>query len=247
MYITADASEETMLQKHFTGSGQDMFLPRSVESVDVKKTGLLYTKTPDTLKKGKEGRQRLLTFLNKVEANIAKEVSEREADIAAIRAQMAKKMKAALLAKMAVNAKKAKDDLDAEMRKVQKKFADAADLENSRQAATLARSKKTRDIMLANKKQAQDELSNAVLNQQRALDTLAKATNERIKQTNKHIAVNAAQIKENAKKAREDLENAMDKFDSKMRNCQEEAQKGRSKLAAQAATQDKKFREYAAN
>jgi len=252
MYITADASEETMLQEHFTGSGQDTFLPRSVESVDVKKTGLLYTKTPDTLKKGKEGRQRLLTFLNKVEANIAKEVSEREADIAAIRAQMAKnmeynaaarkKMKAALLAKMAVNAKKAKDDLDAEMRKVQKKFADAADLENSRQAATLARSKKTRDIMLANKKQAQEELSNAVLNQQRALDTLAKATNERIKQTNKHIAINAAQIKENAKKAREDLENAMDKFDSKMRNCQEEAQKGRSKLAAQAAAQDKKFR-----
>merc|ERR1711998_344229 len=155
------------------------------------------------------------------------------------------KMKAALLAKMAVNAKKAKDNLDAEMRKVQQKFADAAALENSRNEATLARSKKTRDIMMANKKEAADELAAAVHDQQRALDTLAKATNERIAQTNKHIAINAAQIKENAKKARQDLDEAMDNFDHKMRNVQEEAKKGRSKLAAQAVTQDKAFRAHA--
>merc|ERR1712057_11053 len=100
------------------------------------KTGLLYTKTPDTLKQGKEGRERLLTFLDKVEANIAKEVESRKADIAAIRQKMAKnmelnaaarkKMKTMLLAKMAENAKIAKDDLRRKMRWAQKTFAEAA-------------------------------------------------------------------------------------------------------------------------
>merc|ERR1712054_186740 len=37
----------------------------------------------------------------------------------------------------------------------------------------------------------------------------------------------------------------MDSFDKKMANVEEEARKGRSKLASQAAAQDKKFREYA--
>merc|ERR1719506_1887791 len=257
MYITADASEETMLQEHFTGSGQDVHDPKSVESVDVKKTGLLYTKTPDTLKQGAEGRERLLTFLDKVEANIPKEVQGREADIAAIRAQMAKNMayntearatmKKMLLAKMAVNAKKAKDDLAEAMRQTQAKFAAVAKLENKRQRQTIRRSKKTREIMRKNKAEGAKNLKDAVTAQQRALSTLAQATNERIKSTNKHIAVNAAQIKENAKKARKDLDNAMDRFDKKMANVSEEASKGRSKLAAQAAAQDKKFRAYANN
>merc|ERR1719331_1209962 len=155
MYITADASEETMLSEHDTGSGQDVFHPQSVASTDVMKTGLLYTKTPDTLKQGKEGRERLLTFLDKIEANIAKEVESRKADIAAIRAKMAKnmeynadarkKMKKALLAKMAVNAKIAKDNLAVAMRHVQKKFAEAARLENKRWRQTIKRSRKTRE------------------------------------------------------------------------------------------------------
>merc|ERR1719353_2663547 len=258
MYITADG--ESVLSDdapHSTGSGQDIFTPKSIESVDVKKTGLLYTKTPDTLKHGPEGRERLLTFLDKVEANIAKEVESRKADIAAIRAQMAKnmaynaearkKMKSMLLAKMAVNAKKAKDDLAEAMRQTQAKFAAVAKLENKRQRQTIRRSKKTREIMRKNKAEGAKNLKDAVTAQQRALSTLAQATNERIKSTNKHIAVNAAQIKENAKKARKDLDNAMDRFDKKMANVSEEAQKGRSKLAAQAAAQDKKFREYANN
>merc|ERR1719506_1223855 len=257
MYITADASEETMLQEHFTGSGQDVHDPKSIESVDVKKTGLLYTKTPDTLKHGPEGRERLLTFLDKVEANIAKEVESRKADIAAIRAQMAKNMaynaearatmKKMLLAKMAVNAKKAKDDLAEAMRQTQAKFAAVAKLENKRQRQTIRRSKKTREIMRKNKAEGAKNLKDAVTAQQRALSTLAQATNERIKSTNKHIAVNAAQIKENAKKARKDLDNAMDRFDKKMANVSEDQQAHRSKLAAQAAAQDKKFREYANN
>merc|ERR1711871_1884090 len=250
MYITSDGAEEVVMatdDAHSVGSGQDVFAPRSVESTDVMKTGLLYTKTPDTLKDGPEGRQRLLVFLDKIEANIAKEVEERKNDITAIRAQMAKnmqfniearkKMKSMLLAKMAVNAKKAKDDLAVAMRRTQRQFAAAAALENKRWKKNNKRFKKTREIMKKNKAEATKELKMATANQQRALATLASATNAKIKQTNKHIAENAAQIKENA----------MDAFDSKMANVQEEAKKGRSKFAAQAAAQDKKFREYANN
>jgi len=257
MYVTADGESVLSDAPHSTGSGQDVHSPDSIESVDVKKTGLLYTKTPDTLKNGPEGRQRLLTFLDKIEANIAKEVESRKADIAAIRAQMAKnmaynvearkKMKSMLLAKMAVNAKKAKDDLAEAMRQTQEKFAKAASLENKRNRQTIRRSKKTREIMRKNKAEGAKELAMAVSNQQRALATLASATNSRIKKTNKAIAANAAQIKENAKKARKDLEGAMNRFDKKMNNVKEEASKGRSKLAAQAAEQDKKFRQYANN
>jgi hypothetical protein len=257
MYITSDGETALEDAPHSTGSGQDTFKPRSVESVDVQKAGILYTKTPDTLKKGKEGRERLLTFLDKIEANIAKEVASRKKDIAAIRVQMAKnmaynqaarkKMKKMLLAKMAANAKKAKADLDEAMRQTQEKFAKAAKLENKRQRQTLRRAKKTREIMRKNKKEGAKNLATAVANQQRALSTLAQATNARIKSTNKHIAANAATIKSNAKKARKDLEKAMGRFDKKMANVNEEAKKGRSKLAAQAADQDKKFRQWANN
>merc|ERR1712054_738755 len=225
MYITADASESVLAQVEKVsnadiGDGFDHHNPRSIESVDVKKAGLIMTNTPD-------GRQRLLTFLDKVERQIAKEVAGRKADIAAVRAQMAKnfaynqaarsKMKKELLAKMAVNAKKAKDDLDRDMRIVQAKFARFAERENKRNRATIA------------------------------LAALASATNAKIKQTNKHIAANAAQIKENAKKARKDLEKAMDRFDKKMAHVTEQAKKGSSKLAAQAVAQDKRFRQYANN
>merc|ERR1711871_738103 len=105
----------------------------------------------------------------------------------------------------------------------------------------------TRKIMKRNKKQAARDLKQATAAQQRALSALASATNAKIKKTNKHIAENSAKIKENAKKAREDLDNAMDAFNNKMANVEEEAKKGRSKLAAQAAAQDKKFRTDANN
>merc|ERR1711981_1088573 len=255
MYITADASESVLAEAEKVpnadiGAGFDRLNPASIESVDVKKAGLIMTNTPD-------GRQRLLTFLNKVEKQIAKEVAGRKADIAAVRAQMAKnfaynqaarsKMKKALLAKMAINAKKAKDDLDRDMRMVQAKFACFAERENKRNKRTIARSRKTREIMRKNKRQAGASLKLAVQNQQRALSALASATNAKIHQTNKHIAANAAQIKENAKKARKDLEKAMNRFDHKMANVGEQAKKGRSKLAAQAAAQDKAFRNMANN
>merc|ERR1712057_141638 len=182
MYITSDGETALEDAPHSTGSGQDVHTPRSIESVDVQKAGILYTKTPDTLKQGKGGRERLLTFLDKIEANIAKEVASRKKDIAAIRVQMAKnmaynqaarkKMKKMLLAKMAANAKNAK----------------AAKLENKRQRQTLRRAKKTREIMRKNKKEGAKNLAAAVANQQRALATLAQATNARIKSTNKHTA-----------------------------------------------------------
>merc|ERR1719460_1871104 len=200
---------------------------------------------------------RLLKYLSKVEKQIAKESAGRRADIAAIRAHMARNfafnqaarasMKKALLAKMAINAKAAKDSLDRNMRRVQRQFAAHAELANKRNKRTIARSRKTREIMRKNKRQAGANLKLAVLNQQRALSALASATNAKIKQTNKHIAANAAQIKENAKKARKDLEKAMNRFDHKMANVAEQAKKGRSKLAAQAAAQDKAFRNMANN
>merc|ERR1711988_1993060 len=133
------------------------------------------------------------------------------------------------------------------MRQTQAKFAAAAALENSRNAATMKRAAQTRALMRKNKAEAAKALAHAVLNHQRQLAALDQATNAKIKQTNKHIAANAAQIKENAKKARKDLEKAMNRFDHKMANVAEQAKKGRSKLAAQAAAQDKAFRNFANN
>merc|ERR1711975_46700 len=133
------------------------------------------------------------------------------------------------------------------MRQTQAKFAAAAALENSRNAATMKRAAQTRALMRKNKAEAAKALAHAVLNHQRQLAALDQATNAKIKQTNKHIAANAAQIKENAKKARKDLEKAMDRFDHKMAHVTEQAKKGRSKLAAQAVAQDKRFRQYANN
>merc|ERR1711959_130846 len=259
MYVTADGEESVLAEKASVG-----YLtpgPESVESVDVKKAGLLVTNTPD-------GRKRLLIFLDKVEAQIAKEVAGRKADIAAVRAQMAKnfaynqaaraKMKKNLLHKMAINAKKAHDDLTAAMRVVQATFAKQAALDSKRNAATIKRSAKTREIMRKNKHEAAHNLKMAVLSQQRALSALASATNARIAKTNKHIAANAAQIKENAKKARKDLESAMGRFDKKMANVSEEAKMAKDRhhadqmlkhasarmdaaLNAHKALQDKRF------
>jgi hypothetical protein len=256
MYATADGAEEFAHEFH-VGSGQDVFAPRSIESVDVKKSGFLYTKTPDTLKKGNEGRERLLDFFNKIEDNIAKEVQSRKEDITAIRAEMMKnmqlnedarkKMKSALLHKMAVQAKIAKDNLRRAMRRTQRHFAAVAASENKIYRADRKRFRKTREIMRKNKRLARKELRAATHAQQVALSTLDAETNAKIRKTNAHIAANAAQMKVNAKKARDDLDHAMNAFSTKMANVRSEAAAGRSKLVAQAAAQDKKFREWANN
>jgi len=267
MYITTDGAE-VMHEDEYVGAGFDLDFPRhdagpndpkvngqeadprSIESVDVKKAGTIITNTPD-------GRVRLKTYLEKVESMIAKEVAGRRADITAIRAKMAKNMmfnaaarktmKKALLAKMAKNAKIAKDELAKNMRKVQAKFAAQAKLANKRWHASIRRSRKTREIMRKNKREGAHDLKMAVLNQQKQLAALASATNAHIKKTEKSIAANGAQIKANAKAAADALHNAMHAFNKKMANAEAEAKKGRSKLAAQAASQDKAFRNMANN
>merc|ERR1712205_170209 len=172
MYITADGDAETdgvllaaKYKNKYMGAGFDIRHPKSIESVDVKKAGMIVTNTPD-------GRMRLLKYLSKVEKQIAKESAGRRADIAAIRAHMARNfaynqaaratMKKALLAKMAINAKHAKDSLDRNMRRVQRQFAAQAELANKRNKRTIARSRKTREIMRKNKRQAASNLKLAV-------------------------------------------------------------------------------------
>merc|ERR1719287_216086 len=230
MYITADAGDnvegEAVLApaKSVYGIGG----PTSVDSTDVQKAGTIFTNTPD-------GRMRLTDYLTNVEKEIAAEEAARKRDVAAVRAQMAR------------NAKKAKKDLDEAMRRTQAQFAAASKLANMRNAANIARSKKTRGVVAANKAEAAKNLATQVAAQQRAMAALKSKVNARIDQTNKHVAANAAQIKEDAKAARKALEKAMNIYDKKTANAREEAQKGRSKLGAQLAAQDKSVRQWANN
>merc|ERR1712167_68276 len=130
MYITSDGAEETILALSAkTGVGT------SVDSTDVLKAGQIYSETPD-------GRMRLMDCFIKVEKEIATEVANRKADIASVRAQMARdfafnaaaraKLKKDMLHKMAVYAAKAKKELDDAMERTQKHFARMAALENKR-------------------------------------------------------------------------------------------------------------------
>merc|ERR1712159_345171 len=239
MYITADGEHVLETTAHsFAGTG-----PTSVDSEDVQKAGTIFTNTPD-------GRMRLVDYFKNVETEIEAEEAARKADVEAVRAQMArnfafnqearKKMKKRLLAKMAANAKAAHEHLEYSMRFVQKKFAAAAELENKR-------TKKIRKRIADNKKEAHAHLETAVAAQQKARTALAAAMNARIKSTDAAVHKNAVQIEENAKKARKDLEAAVNKFDHKLNNAKAEAKKGRSKLAAQLASQDKAIRQWAAN
>merc|ERR1719451_240031 len=130
MYITADAGEEYI---HEVITGKDA--GSSVGSTDVLKAGQIYTETPD-------GRMRLMDYFNNVEKEISDEVANRKADIASVRAQMARdfafnaaaraKLKRQMLHKMAVNAKKCRDHLNRAMYRTQRKFARTAALANRR-------------------------------------------------------------------------------------------------------------------
>merc|ERR1712159_499586 len=185
------------------------------------------------------------------------EVANRKADIASVRAQMARdfafnaaaraKLKRQMLHKMAVNAKKCRDDLNDAMRKTQERFAKQARLANRRYRATLKRDRRT--VKMANEARAEaaSNLRTAVLSWQRATSSWAAATNARIDRANKHVAANAAQIKENAKKARKDLEVAMGEWDHKILNFRRDSKAARSRLSAQFAAQDKATRAWASN
>merc|ERR1719269_64999 len=250
MYITAEDNVEGESVLAPAKSVYGIGGPTSVDSTDVQKAGTVFTNTPD-------GRMRLTDYLTNVEKEIAAEEAARKRDVAAVRAQMdrnfafnqaaRKKLKKALLHKMAVNAKKAKDDLARAMRFVQGRFHRAAALANRRNRANIRRSKLIRARVARDKAHAAHQLRIAVKAQQRSMAAYKSAINARIAQTNKHVAVNAAQIKEDAKAARKALEGAVNKFDKKVANARAEAAKGRSKLAAQLAAQDKATRQWANN
>merc|ERR1712159_531819 len=239
MYITADGAESietTLASRHHH---------IEVESVDVKKVQTIYTNTPD-------GRMHLLTFFNKVEKSLADEVAGRKADIASIRAKLAKNraynakarasMRKELMHRMAVNAKKAKDALDKQMRWTARTFAHYAAIENRRNKATMERSRKTRAIMRKNKREHARQLHLAVMHQQRSLAALESSTNAKIRATNKHIAMNGAQIKANAIAARKALDKSMRRFDKKMYQMTAEAKAARGKLAEESRMMNAKIR-----
>merc|ERR1711959_257756 len=245
MYITADASEEyihEVIKGHDAGS--------SVGSTDVLKAGQIYTETPD-------GRMRLMDYFNNVEKEISDEVANRKADIASVRAQMARdfafnaaaraRLKRDMLHKMAVNARIARRNLDRAMRRTQMRFAHYAHLNNRRNAANLRRDKRTLRYVAQDKREAQRHLHLAVSAWQKATNAWAASTNARIDRMNAHVAANAAQIKENAKKARKDLDNAMHEWDHKVSNFRTTEKNANDKLSAQFAAQSKATRAWANN
>merc|ERR1711988_1167499 len=254
MYITADAGEvyvhEEITSNLFGGSKEVVDAGDSVGSADVLKAGQIYTETPD-------GRMRLMDYFNNVEKEISDEVANRKADIASVRAQMARdfafnsaarsKLKREMLHKMAVNAKLARDHLAAAMRKTQRHFARQAHLANRRYKATLRRDRRTRKLIRHDKREAKRNLKLAVSAWQKSTAAWAAATNARIDRMNKHVAANAAQIVENAKKARKDLEVTMGEWDHKIHNFRTESKMTRDKLSAQFAAQSKATRAWASN
>jgi len=160
MYITADGGDEYMMEVIKTVDAGT-----SVGSTDVLKAGQIYTETPD-------GRMRLMDYFNNVEKEISDEVANRKADIASVRAQMARdfafnaaaraKLHRDMLHKMAINAKIARRNLDRAMRRTQLKFAHFAHLNNRRNKRNLARDKRTLHYVARDKRQAQKHLQLAV-------------------------------------------------------------------------------------
>merc|ERR1711959_83830 len=245
MYITSDGGDEYM---HEIIKGKDA--GTSVASTDVLKAGTIITETPD-------GRMRLMDYFNRVEKSISNEVANRKADIASVRAEMARdfqfnakaryKLRKEMLHQMAVNAKTAKDNLNAAMRRTQEKFAKSADLANRRFKATQARDKKTLQIAMNDRREAAKNLRLAVSAWQKSTNAWAAATNARINRMNKHVAANAAQISANAKKAAKDLSNAMNSWNHKIAKFSAGEKAANSKLGRQFKAQDKATRAWAAN
>merc|ERR1712205_254237 len=222
MYITADAGDEFMAE---VVKGVDA--GTSVGSTDVLKAGQIYTETPD-------GRMRLMDYFNNVEKEISDEVANRKADIASVRAQMARdfafnaaaraKLKRQMLHKMAVNAKKCRDDLNSAMRKTQERFAKQARLANRRYRATMRRDRRTVKMANHDRREQAHNLRMAVKGWQTATSAWASS-----------------------KKARKDLEHAMHSWDHKIQNFRRDSKAARSKLSAQFAAQDKATRAWANN
>merc|ERR1739848_359921 len=107
---------------------------------------------------------RLMDYFNGVERRIGAELANRRADVASVRAQMARdfafnaasraKLKRNMLHKMAQYAKKARDDLNHAMARTQERFAKQAALANRRYKATLRRDKRTSKLIKHDKNEA---------------------------------------------------------------------------------------------
>merc|ERR1711998_143065 len=245
MYISADGAQESVLE---IVKGKDA--GTSVDSTDVLKAGQIYIETPS-------GRKRMMDYFNGVERRIASELANRRADVASVRAQMARdfafnaaarsKLKKNMLHKMAVNAKTCRDNLNTAMRRTQEKFAKKARLANRRWWATMKRDRKTISMINRDSRQAARNLRLSVSTWQRSTAAWAAATNSRINKMNRHVAANSAQIKENAKKAQKDLEKTMRHWDYKVNSFNKSTRSARSKLRAQFRAQDKAQRAWANN
>merc|ERR1711981_9626 len=156
MYITSDGGDEYM---HEMIKGKDA--GTSVASTDVLKSGTIITETPD-------GRMRLMDYFNNVEKEISSEVANRKANIASVRAELARdmafnakarsKLHKEMQKQIAKNAAIAKKNLLTAMRKTQEKFAKASALANKRQALTNKRNAETAKIMQANRREAAKNL-----------------------------------------------------------------------------------------
>merc|ERR1712100_974507 len=245
MYITADGSDEYV---HEIVKGVDA--GDSVGSTDVLKAGQIYTETPD-------GRMRLMDYFNNVEKEISDEVANRKADIASVRAQMARdfafnaaarsKLKKEMLKKMSENAKIARDHLNRAMYRTQRKFARTAALANRRYRRSQKRHAKTMALVKRDARRAAHRLKLATTGWQKATSAWAAATNAKIDQMNKHVAANAAQIITNQKRAQEDLEHVQQKWTHAVNTFSKNEKAANSRLSTQFANQDKAARAYAAN
>jgi len=245
MYITTDGGDEYV---HEIIKGKDA--GTSVASTDTLKAGTIITETPD-------GRMRLMDYFNNVEKEISAEIASRKANIASVRAQMARDFEfnakarhalhKAMAKQIAKNAAIAKHNLKVAMRKTQEQFAKAAALANERQKATNARFLKTRKIMEADRREAAKNLRLAVKSWQKTTAAWAASANAKIDQSNKHVAANAAQIRENAKKAAKDLQNTMASWNHKIAKFTAGEKAANSKLGRQFYQQNKATRQWAVN
>jgi hypothetical protein len=243
MYLTSDGQESIL-------AIADEVPESSVESMDVLKAGEIISETP-------LGRMSFTDYFNHIEKEIATEVAGRKADIASVRAQMAKdfafnaasraKLKRNMMHKMAQYAKKARDELNHAMQRTQERFAKQANLANRRHRATLRRSKRTMKLINHDKREQAKQLSLAVSSWQKHQSAWASATNAHINRMNAHASANAAQIKENARKARKDLEATMGQWDHKVAKFRSDSKTARGKLAAQFAAQGKATSAWANN
>jgi len=251
MYLSSDASADFVHEGNNLGDFNSDQPGTSVESMDVLKAGEIYSETT------RSKREKLSDYFNFIEETIATEVSERKADIATVRATMAKdfafnaaqrgKLQKDMLHKMAVNAKIARDDLNKAMRKTQERFAKQAKVANRRYKATLKRAKQTQATINDDKRRAARALKLATSAWQKSTTAWAASTNSRIDRLNAHAAANAAQIKENAVKAKKDLEVTMGAWDHRVRTFASDSKTARTKLGAQFAQQDKATRSWANN